>query len=116
MKNLSIEKSISDKEEIESVSSERLSTPPSSDKEEIESISSERISTPPSSNKEEIESVSSERISTPSPSSTCVVIHNIVVSDEESNPASPCRSVKIASPSITQEHEEKDFPSSPVQY
>ena len=75
MKNLSIEKSISDKEEIESVSSERISTPP--------------------------------------PSSTCMVIHNIVVSDEESNPASPCRSMKIASPSITQEHEEKDFPSSP---
>ena len=74
MKNLSIEKSISDKEEIESVSSERISTPSSL---------------------------------------TCMVIHNIVMSDEESNPASPCRSVKIASPSITQEHEEKDFPSSP---
>ena len=94
MKNLSIEKSISNKEEIESVSSERISTPPPSNKEEIESVSSERISTPP-------------------PSSTCMVIHNIVVSDEESNPASPCRSVKIASPSITQEHEEKEFPSSP---
>ena len=74
MKNLSIEKSISDKEEIESVSSERISTPSSL---------------------------------------TCMVIHNIVVSDEESNPASPCRSMKIASPSITQEHEKKDFPSSP---
>ena len=65
------------------------------------------------SDKEEIESVSSERISTPSPSSTCVVIHNIVVSDEESNPASPCRSVRIAYHSSTQEHEEKEFPSSP---
>ena len=74
MKNLSIEKSISDKEEIESVSSERISTPSSL---------------------------------------TCMIIHNIVVSDEESNPASPCRSMKIASPSITQEHEEKDFPSAP---
>ena len=65
MKNLSIEKSISDKEEIESVSSERISTPSSL---------------------------------------TCMIIHNIVMSDEESNPASPCRSMKIASPSITQEH------------